>query len=51
MNRKGYFSVLLQGICDDRGKFIDVFAASVMIGGNLLMFSQVHLAVFMIRAC
>ena len=25
MNRKGYYSVLLQGICDDRGKFIDVF--------------------------
>ena len=24
-NRKGYYSVLLQGICDDRGKFIDVF--------------------------
>ena len=25
INRKGYFSMLLQGICDDRGRFIDVF--------------------------
>ena len=25
LNRKRYFSVLLQGICDDRGRFIDVF--------------------------
>ena len=26
INRKGYFSILLQGICDDTGRFIDVFA-------------------------
>ena len=25
MNRKGYFSILLQGICDDEGKLIDYF--------------------------
>ena len=25
INRKGYYSMLLQGICDDRGRFIDVF--------------------------
>jgi hypothetical protein len=25
INRKGYFSMLLQGICDDRGRFIDIF--------------------------
>ena len=25
MNRKGYFSILLQGVCDDRGKLMDVF--------------------------
>lgn len=24
-NRKGYYSILLQGICDCDGKFIDVF--------------------------
>ena len=26
INRKGYYSILLQGICDDTGRFIDVFA-------------------------
>lgn len=26
MNRKAYYSVLLQGIVDDRGRFIDIFA-------------------------
>ena len=26
INRKGYYSVLLQGICDDRAKFLDIFA-------------------------
>ena len=25
MNRKGYYSILLQGICDQDGKFIDIF--------------------------
>ena len=25
INRKGYFSILLQGICDENAKFIDVF--------------------------
>lgn len=25
MNRKGYFSLLLQGVCDDQGRFIDIF--------------------------
>ena len=25
MNRKGYFSILLQGICDDDGKLLSVF--------------------------
>ena len=25
MNRKGYYSVLLQGICDHTGRFIDIF--------------------------
>jgi len=25
MNRKGYYSLLLQGICDDRGRFLDIF--------------------------
>jgi hypothetical protein len=25
MNRKGYYSILLQGICDSVGKFLDVF--------------------------
>ena len=25
INRKGYYSVLLQGICDDRARFIEVF--------------------------
>ncbi len=25
INRKGYFSILLRGICDDREKIIDVF--------------------------
>ena len=26
MNRKGYYSVLLQGVCDHTGKFINIFA-------------------------
>ena len=25
MNRKGYFSILLQGICNHEGRFMDVF--------------------------
>ncbi len=25
MNRKGFYSILLQGTCDDQGKFIDIF--------------------------
>ena len=25
MNRKGYYSILLQGVCDDQGKFTSVF--------------------------
>ena len=25
MNRKGYYSILLQGICDHTGRFIDIF--------------------------
>ena len=28
LNRKGYYSMLLQGICDDRGRFIDIFAGA-----------------------
>ena len=27
INRKGYYSGILHGICDDRGKFIDVFVS------------------------
>ena len=27
MNGKGYYFILLQGICDDWGKFIDVFVS------------------------
>ena len=28
LNKKGYYSMLLQGICDDRGRFIDIFAGA-----------------------
>ena len=31
MNRKGYFSILLQGICNDEGKLINIFVVNQLI--------------------